>query len=83
LVSEIRRSIDYYSSQGGTVNRILLCGGSARINGLAGYVSRSVSIPTEVLDSTTNISVNAKNSGGDAHPEFAVAIGNGLHILFD
>lgn len=83
LVSEIRRSIDYYSSQGGTVNRILLCGGSARINGLAGYVSRSVSIPTEVLDSTKNISVNAKNSAGDAHPEFAVAIGNGLHILFD
>ena len=83
LVSEIRRSIDYYSSQGGTVNRILLCGGSARINGLAGYVSRSVSIPTEVLDSTKNISVSAKNSAGDAHPEFAVAIGNGLHILFD
>jgi type IV pilus assembly protein PilM len=83
LVSEIRRSIDYYSSQGGVVNRILLCGGSAKINGLAGYVSRSVSLPTELLDSTRNVSVSAKNTTGDAHPEFAVAIGNGLHILFD
>lgn len=83
LVAEIRRSIDYYASQGGTVNRILLCGGSAKIKGLAGYVSRSTSIPAEVLDSTKNISVNAKNAGGDSHPEFAVAIGNGLHILFD
>lgn len=83
LVAEIRRSIDYYSSQGGAVNRILLCGGSAKISGLSGYVSRSVSLPTEVLDSTKNISVNAKNSAGDTHPEYAVAIGNGLHILFD
>ncbi len=83
LVSEIRRSIDYYSSQGGTVNRILLCGGSSKLKGLAGYVSRSISIPAEVLDSTKNISVSAKNASGDSHPEFAVAIGNGLHILFD
>ncbi len=83
LVSEIRRSIDYYSSQGGTVNRILLCGGSSKLKGLAGYVSRSISIPAEVLDSTKNISVSAKNAAGDSHPEFAVAIGNGLHILFD
>jgi type IV pilus assembly protein PilM len=50
LVTEIRRSLEYYASQraGATVDRIVLYGGTARLPRLDRFVSREVGLPVEV-----------------------------------
>jgi type IV pilus assembly protein PilM len=87
LVSEIRRSIDYYRSRGGDVNQIEICGGGAKIAGLAPYIERSVGIACDTFDPTRRLNINARKVPQDFvdqhRGEFAVAIGNGLHIFFD
>jgi type IV pilus assembly protein PilM len=87
LVSEIRRSIDYYRSRGGDVQQVEICGGGGKIKGLAGYLERSLGIPCDTFDPTRRLNINARKvppTFVDEHrEEFAVAIGNGLHIFFD
>jgi type IV pilus assembly protein PilM len=87
LVAELRRSIDYYNGRGGTVSRIVLCGGGSKLKGLSGYVQRSLDIKCEVYDPLRNIGFASKKVGMDYVNEYreqlAVAVGNGLHILFD
>lgn len=54
LIREIRRSVHFYQSQfpensaDAQVGKVVLTGGSARMPGLADYVSSKLSIPTEV-----------------------------------
>jgi type IV pilus assembly protein PilM len=87
FVGEVRRSVDYFQSRGGIVNRIELCGGGAKLKGLARYLSKSLGIHTEVYDPLRGISVNSRKVApgyAESHKEeFAVAVGNGLHIFFD
>ncbi len=87
FVAEIRRSIDYFRNRGGDVNRIELCGGGARLKGLASYLSAALGIACDAYDPLRRLNVNAKKADPsmvEAHrQEFAVAVGNGLHILFD
>ena len=87
LVSEIRRSIDYYRSRGGDVNQIEICGGGAKIKGLSPFLERSLGIPCDTFDPTRRLNINARKVPQDFvdqhRGEFAVAIGNGLHIFFD
>jgi type IV pilus assembly protein PilM len=87
LVSEVRRSIEYYRSRGGDVHMVELCGGGAKIRGLAGYLQRSLGITCDTYDPTRRLNINARKvppAFVDEHrEEFAVAIGNGLHIFFD
>jgi type IV pilus assembly protein PilM len=87
LVSEIRRSIDYYRSRGGDVDIVEICGGGAKIKGLAGYLERSLGIPCDTFDPMRRLNINARKVPQalvDEHrEEFAVAVGNGLHIFFD
>lgn len=87
LVAELRRSIDYYNGRGGTVTRIVLCGGGSKLKGLSGYVQRSLNVNCEVYDPLRNLGVSPKKVGMDYVNEYreqlAVAVGNGLHILFD
>ena len=79
--------MDYFRSRGGDVNRLAVCGGGARLKGLAPFLETSLGMPCEVYDPLRNITVNARKATAeyvDEHrQEFAVAIGNGLHILFD
>lgn len=86
LVSELQRSIDYYSGRGGNVSQILLTGGGAKLSGLAGYLSRSLNVPTTVYDPLSNMSVSAKKVGMDyvneIRSQLSVAVGNGLHIAY-
>lgn len=86
FVSEVRRSVDYYRSKGGDVDVIFLCGGGSKLKGLSKFLSGAIGIDVEMLDPARNISVEAKKpdpSLWDAgHEDFAVAIGNGLHIAF-
>lgn len=87
FVAEVRRSIDYYRSRGGDVNRILLCGGAARIHGMSSFLSKSLGVTCDNYDALRRLNVSAKKVAPDYieehRQEFVVAIGNGLHILFD
>ena len=87
FVAEIRRSLDYFKSRGGDVSRITLCGGGAKLRGLAPFLASNLSIPCDNYDPLRRLNLNAKKIAPgfvDAHrAEFAVAVGNGLHIFFD
>lgn len=87
FVAEIRRSIDYYRSRGGDVSRVSLCGGGAKLKGLAPFLSSSIGIPCDTYDPLRHLNVSARKASdefvNDHRQEFAVAIGNGLHIFFD
>lgn len=71
LLREIRRSIHYYQSQfpEGTseaqVSKIMLCGGSAKMPGMAAYVSSKLSIPTEIADVFSQECINPGRFAGD------------------
>jgi len=87
FISEIRRSVDYFQSRGGSVDKILLSGGAARIRGLVEFVSESVGVPCDAYDPTRRLNVNSKKVAPgllDEHrQELTIAIGNGLYIFFD
>lgn len=87
FVAEIRRSIDYFRNRGGDVNRICLCGGGAQLRGLAEFLGKSLGIACDSYDPLRRLNLSAKKADTsfiDVHrSEFAVAVGNGLHILFD
>lgn len=86
LLAETRRSVDYFRSKGGDVNVILICGGGAKLKGLAGFIEASLGIVTRPYDATRGIAMNIKSpseSVDEGHlEEFAVAVGNGLHVCF-
>lgn len=87
FVAEIRRSIDYFRNRGGDVDNIILAGGGSQLRGLAEFLGKALGISCDALDPLRRLNVNAKRadmSFVDAHrTEFTVAVGNGLHILFD
>ncbi|HRI44611.1 MAG TPA: type IV pilus assembly protein PilM [Fimbriimonadaceae bacterium] len=87
FVAEVRRSIDYFRSKGGDVDRIELMGGGAKLRGLDAFLSKTLGIPTEVYDPLRNIQVSAKKLDQEIvdqnRQDLAVAIGNALHIAFD
>lgn len=87
FVAEIRRSLDYYRSRGGDVSRIVLCGGGSRLRGLAPFLSSAAGVPCDNYDPLRRLNLNAKKITpeyvNEHRAEFAVAVGNGLHIFFD
>lgn len=87
LVSEVRRSIDYYRSRGGEVDVIELSGGGTRLKGLPEYVSTALGIHCDAYDPLRRLNMNIRKVPPDFvqehRQEFAVAVGNGLHIFFD
>lgn len=87
FVAEIRRSIDYFRNRGGDVNQIVVAGGGSQLRGLPEFLGNALGIPCDALDPLRRLNVNAKRADMafvDSHrTEFTVAVGNGLHILFD
>lgn len=87
FVAEVRRSIDYFRSRGGDVNRILLAGGGCRLTGLPSFLSKSLGVTCDKYDAFRRLNLSAKKVAPDYveqhRQDFVVAIGNGLHILFD
>lgn len=87
FVAEIRRSIDYFRSRGGEVTRVSLCGGGAKLKGLAAFLSNTINIPCDSYDPLRRLNVSARKASdafvNEHRQEFAVAVGNGLHIFFD
>jgi type IV pilus assembly protein PilM len=87
FLSEVRRSIDYFRSRGGDVQEIYLTGGGAKLKGLDIFLGRSLAIPCDAYDPLKRLNTNVRKVAPaflDEHRnEFAIAIGNGLHIFFD
>ncbi|MFO7675537.1 MAG: type IV pilus assembly protein PilM [bacterium] len=52
FVAEINRSIDYYRREYGEskIDRLLICGGTAAMGGIAEYIQANLGIPTELFD---------------------------------
>ena len=85
FVCELRRSIDYFRSKGGEIDQLVLCGGGAKLNGLPEFIHNSFGLPCDRFDPLRRLNMNLKKNQApvDEHrEEFAVAIGNGLHIFF-
>lgn len=81
LAAEIGRSFDYFRSTSTqeTIDRVLLSGGTAKIPGLAPFLSERLGVPVEMIDPFRNIQVKAKGVDADAlaaaGPQAAVVTG--------
>lgn len=85
FVGEVRRSVDYYRSKGGSVDRVYLCGGSSKLKGFAPFLTKALGMSVEVMDPLKGMNMQLKRpeaAPGSGKQEFAVAIGNCLHICF-
>jgi type IV pilus assembly protein PilM len=86
LTAEVRRSIDYFRSKGGDVESILLAGGGSKLKGLPGFLEGAVGVRTHLYEPLRGLGQDIKvqsDSVDQSHmEEFAVAIGNGLHVCF-
>ncbi len=87
FVAEVRRSVDYFRSRGGEINRVVMGGGASKLKGLSEYVGRSLGLECDGYDSFRKLNMNSKKVAPglaeDLRQEFVVAIGNALHIFFD
>lgn len=63
LISEVRRSVQFFENQvvGTPVQRVLLGGGTSKMNRLKDYVGSELDLPVEIMDPLRSITV----SGGE------------------
>ena len=79
LAAELHRSFDYFQAQfrEGSVARLYLAGGSARLKGLDSFISDSTGIPVFVDDPMRKLKVTGEGLGSVA-PCFSTAVGLAL-----
>lgn len=81
LAAEIGRSFDYFRSTSTqeTIDRVLLSGGTAKIDGLAPFLSERLGVPVELMDPFRNVKINPKVVDPDfiaeVGPQATVAVG--------
>lgn len=80
LATEVQRSIDFYLSQGSdrTVNRILLCGGSANLKHFDQFLSNEIKLPVEIFNPLSllqNAPADLSDEQKALLPQMAVAVG--------
>lgn len=87
LVSEVRRSIEFFENQmrGTSVSRVVLGGGGSMLANLRGHFEKELGLPTEVIDPLNKVRPSAKNLSsseidGMRHT-LGVGIGLGLRGL--
>jgi type IV pilus assembly protein PilM len=87
FVAEVRRSVDYFRSRGGDINRVVMSGGASKLKGLNEYLGRSLALECDGYDCFRRLNINSKKiapgNAEDLRQDFVVAIGNALHIFFD
>jgi Tfp pilus assembly PilM family ATPase len=83
MISEIRRSLDFYISQpdGMAVDRLVLSGGQATLPNLAAYMEERLGIPVEVATEIHNPTARMSDRAGGATTNYLIAIGMALHGL--
>lgn len=80
LATEIRRSIDYYTTRYQIrPEQVFLCGGTARMHNLDKFLANELGIPVVVADPTANLTVQCPSYTPDylreVSPLFPVSIG--------
>lgn len=86
LALEIQKTMDFYRATveegDSSIQKILLCGGGAKLPGLSEYLSKRFEIPVEFFDPFRHISVDARRFDPDymreVVSEMAVAVGLAL-----
>lgn len=84
LTNEILKSINFYNStfEGKEVNKVILSGGTALMEGLSGHVQTTLNIPTQVMNPFENVDLNEKTVDigivESFAPMFAIALGLAL-----
>jgi len=76
LILEIQRSLDFYLSQRAErqVQKVLLTGGCARIQGIAPYLSNELHLPVEVFDPLQSVS-GSEEVPAEIRPHLTIATG--------
>lgn len=76
LAAEVHRSFGYYQAQfrEGSVSKIFLCGGTARLKGLDDFFANILGIPCFIDDPLRNIKVEPKRFEAAKVREFAPAL---------
>jgi type IV pilus assembly protein PilM len=83
VASEIARSIDYFKTTAeGNVGKIVLCGGGAKVSGLAAQLTDRLAIPVEMADPFRQLETAESGLDPDSLPDLAplAAVGVGLAI---
>lgn len=84
LATELRRSIDFHRSRSedAGVHRVILCGGSAQLRGLAAALQSDLGIPVEVFSPSPTFGLAAKNVSPAYFSEIGplLSVGLGLAI---
>jgi type IV pilus assembly protein PilM len=87
FVAEVRRSVDYFRSRGGDINRIVMAGGASKLKGLPEFVGRSLGLECDSYDGFRRLNINSKKIAPgfaeELRQDYVVAIGNALHIFFE
>jgi type IV pilus assembly protein PilM len=76
FVMELRRSVDYFRSKypNDTMDLIVLCGGSARVQNLDQYIEHDLGIPTTVADPFAGLNVASKQVSVTKRMELAPSL---------
>ncbi len=84
VASEIARTVDYFKTSGANVdlNRVLVCGGVARVKGLIQQLSDRMQVPVEMADPFAEIDTAGCEMDPDLLAELApsAAVGIGLAL---
>ncbi len=89
MALEAKRTIDFFlgGAPGMIVNKIFLCGGGARVEGLQDLLQEKIAIPVEVANPFNAINYNPKNFDeaflADKAPYFGVGVGLAMRRLGD
>ncbi|MER3424434.1 MAG: pilus assembly protein PilM [Nitrospiraceae bacterium] len=84
IASEIAKSIDYFRTTltDGELKRILLCGGCAKINGLARQLSNRMGVAVELADPFRKINVSDADIDVESLSDLSPLAGVGVGLAF-
>jgi type IV pilus assembly protein PilM len=83
LLSEVRRSLEFFESQyrGVNVGRVVLGGGTAMMRNLAVQFERELHLPVETIDPLRRVKLTSGNGGDQLNSiRYQMAVGIGLGI---
>jgi type IV pilus assembly protein PilM len=89
ISSEIVRSIDYFrsTSSAENVDKVVMCGGCAKVNGLAAVLNERLGVPVEICDPFNKIEIDPKRFDLDlireTGPMASVVIGLAIRRVGD
>lgn len=81
LITEVRRSLEFYRVQSGDliIDQMVLAGGGAKLSGLPAAMSEALGIPTEVVQTWGNLGLPGNDQALRDHgPEYTVPLGLAL-----